>query len=67
MPNIITIPGNFTHGDELLLVRWKEYKKLTKELAEIKHAFKVIRDGEKEFKQGKIKPIHSVAELLHKK
>lgn len=67
MPHVITIPENFTHGDELLLVRYTEYQKLTKELSEIKHAFKVIREGEKQFKQGKIKPIKSLSELSNKK
>jgi len=64
MSTTITIPRNFTHGEELILVRRKDYEGLNKKLSEIKHALKVISAGEREYRQGKIKPIKSLAELM---
>jgi hypothetical protein len=64
MTTTFSIPGNFTHGDDLILVRRKDYEGLNRKLAEIKHALKIIRAGEEEYRQSKIKPIKSLHELI---
>ena len=63
MSTTITIPKQLTHGDELIVIRRKEYEQLQKHLSEVGDALKKIREGEKEFREGKIKPIHSLSEL----
>ncbi len=60
----ITIPKQFTHGDELILVRRKDYEELQKYVKETKRILKIVKAGERELKSGKIKPIHSIAELM---
>ena len=44
----ITIPKNVTHGDELVIVRRKDYEELHHHLAEVKDALAKIRRGNKE-------------------
>ncbi|MEW6558314.1 MAG: hypothetical protein AB1349_13370 [Elusimicrobiota bacterium] len=63
MQTTITIPKQLTHGDELIVVRKKEYEKLQKHLAEVRDALRKMRRGEKELRNGKIKPIHSLSDL----
>lgn len=63
MQATLTIPKQLTHGDELIIVRRKEYEKLQKHLAEIRDALQKISRGEKELRNGKIKPIHSLSDL----
>lgn len=60
---IVTIPKRLTHGDELIVIRRKEYEQLQKHLEEVRDALLKINQGEKEFKEGKIKPIRSLADL----
>ncbi len=47
----ITIPKNVTHGDELVVVRRKDYEELHKQLEEVKDAMAKIRRGNKELLQ----------------
>ncbi len=63
MQSAITIPKQFTHGEELLVVRRVEYEQLKKHLTEIKDALMKIRQGEKELKAGKTRVIQSLREL----
>ncbi len=49
----LTIPKNITHGDELVVVRRKEYENLRKQFLEIKDALAKIRIGENELKKGR--------------
>ncbi len=59
MSTTITIPKSVTHGDELIIVRRKEYEGMHKHLKEIEIALTKITRGEKELREGKIKPINS--------
>jgi len=63
MENTLTIPRRVTHGEELIVIRRKEYEKLQKHLAEVRDALVKIRRGEKEFRDGKTRVIKSLAEL----
>lgn len=44
----ITIPKKVTHGDELIVVRRKDYENLHKHLAEVRDALTKIRRGNSE-------------------
>jgi hypothetical protein len=59
----LTIPKRITHGEELLVVRRREYEQLQKHLAEVKDALAKIRLGEKELKEGRTRVIKSLSEL----
>ena len=59
----LTIPKRMTHGEELLVVRRREYEQLQKHLTEVKDALCKIRQGEKELREGKTRVIKSLAEL----
>ena len=63
MEHILTIPRKMTHGEELLIVRRREYEQLQKHLSEVKDALFKIRQGEKELKEGKTRIIKSLSEL----
>ena len=63
MSTTITIPKHFAHGDELIIIRRKEFEQMQKHLSEVRDALKKIRQGEKEYLEGKIKPIRSLADL----
>jgi len=45
-----------------VIIDAREYSKML-HLLEEAHALKIIREGEKEYRQGKLKPIHSLSEL----
>ena len=61
---LITIPRNYAHGDELILVRRKEYDKLKKHLAEVRDAMEKIRHGDRDLREGKtIVTTKSLSEL----
>ena len=59
----ITIPKQMTHGDELVVVRRKEYEQLRQQFLELKDAFAKIRQGEHELKNGKTRVVKSLSEL----
>lgn len=63
MGPVLTIPKKLTHGEELIVVRRREYEELQKHLAEVKDALTKIRHGEKELREGKTRVIKSLAEL----
>lgn len=63
MGSVLTIPRRLTHGEELIVVRRREYEQLQKHLLEIKDALVKIRRGEKELKEGKTRVVSSLAEL----
>lgn len=63
MKILCTIPKRLTNGKELVVVPKDEYLRLIKHNAEVKHALKIIAEGEKEFKEGKTRAIKSLAEL----
>lgn len=63
MQTTITIPKQLTQGNELIVIRRKEYEQLKKHLVEIRDALLKIRQGEKELREGKIKPIRSLSDL----
>ena len=63
MLTTITIPKSVTHGDELIIVRRKEYEGMHKHLKEIEIVLTKITRGEKELREGKIKPINSLSDL----
>lgn len=67
MQTVITIPKNFIHGDELIVVRRKEYENLQKKATEVDEIMKTIRAGEKEIKERKIKYTkRSISEALRR-
>jgi len=45
-----------------VLIDAKEYAKIL-HLLEEAHVLKIVREGEREYRQGKLKPIHSLSEL----
>ena len=45
-----------------VIINIKEYVKML-HLLEESQILKIIREGEKEYKEGKLKPIHSLSEL----
>ena len=55
MQTVITIPKNFTHGDELLLIHRREYEELQRKASGIEEIVETIRAGEKEIANGKVK------------
>ncbi|MEK6545392.1 MAG: hypothetical protein AAB257_09265 [Nitrospinota bacterium] len=59
----LTIPKRITCGEELIVVRRREYEQLQKNLDEVKDALVKIRRGEKELKEGKTKVVKSLADL----
>ena len=59
----LTIPKRMTHGDELIVVRRKEYEILRKQFVELKDALAKIRQGEHELKNGKTRIVKSLADL----
>ena len=59
----LTIPKRMTHGDELIVVRRKEYEILRKQFVELKDALAKIRQGEHELKNGKTRIVKSLVEL----
>ncbi len=59
----LTIPKQMTHGEELVVVRRREYEQLQKHLIEVSDALFKIRQGEKELKEGKTRAIKSLSEL----
>lgn len=63
MGTTLTIPKRITHGEELIVVRRKEYEQTLIHLAEVKDALSKIRQGEKELKEGKAHIITSLSEL----
>jgi hypothetical protein len=64
MSTTITIPRNLTHGDELIVVRRKEYELLQKHLSEVRDALAKIRRGDKELFEGRTRvTAKSLAEL----
>lgn len=63
MGPVLTIPRRLTHGEELIVVRRREYEQLQRHLLEIKDVLAKIRRGEKELKEGKTRVVSSLAEL----
>jgi PHD/YefM family antitoxin component YafN of YafNO toxin-antitoxin module len=63
MGSELTIPKQFTHGEELVIIRRQDYEQLKKHLAEVKDALLKIRRGEKELKEGKTRIIESLFEI----
>ena len=59
----LTIPKRMTHGDELIVVRRKEYEILRKQFVELKDALAKVRQGEHELKNGKTRVVKSLADL----
>ena len=63
MKHTVTIPKQFTHGVELVVIPRHEYESLQKRLVEVKDALTKIRKGEKEFKNGHTRTVRSLSEL----
>ncbi|OIO72518.1 MAG: hypothetical protein AUJ85_10115 [Elusimicrobia bacterium CG1_02_37_114] len=63
MPTTMTIPKRLTHGEELVVLTKKEYEDAIQKNKEILEVLKIIAQGEKEYRQGKTKPIHSLSDL----
>ena len=63
MGHVLTIPRRLTHGEELIVVRRREYEELQRHLVEVKDALIKIRHGEKELREDKTRVIKSLAEL----
>ena len=63
MKHTLTIPKQFTHGVELVVISRHEYESLQKHLIEVKDALNKIRKGEKEFKNGQARTVRSLSEL----
>ncbi len=63
MTTLTLIPKKITHGDELVILPKKEYDNLRRRLDETRDALVKIREGEKEYKAGKIRPMRSLSQL----
>ena len=63
MKHLLTIPKQFTHGVELVVISRHEYESMQKHLGEVKDALSKIRKGEKEFKNGQTRTTASLSEL----
>ena len=63
MQAAISIPRNFIHGDELMVVRRKDYEKMQKHLSEVRDALDKIRRGDKEYREGKTITVKSLSDL----
>ena len=63
MKAMINIPRQLTHGDDLVVIRRADYEALQEKLEEFKMVIKKIKQGEEEFKSGKTKVVHSLAQL----
>ena len=63
MSPTLMIPKKVTKGEDLVVVRRCDYEQLLKNSIEAKGALARIRQGEKEFKQGKTRLVASLAEL----
>lgn len=65
MASTITIPKRLTNGEELIVIKRREYEELYKHLAEVKDALFKIRQGENELRHHKTRVVKSLAELRH--
>ncbi|PKN00751.1 MAG: hypothetical protein CVU77_08825 [Elusimicrobia bacterium HGW-Elusimicrobia-1] len=63
MTTLTLVPKKITHGDELVILPKKEYDNLRRRLDETRDALIKIREGEKEYKAGKIRPMRSLSQL----
>ncbi len=63
MSPTLTIPKKVTKGEDLIVVRRKDYEQLLKNFIETKDALSKIRKGEKELKQSKTTIVGSLTEL----
>ena len=57
------IPRRLTHGEELLVIRRRDYERLQQHVAEVEDALAKIRRGEREHRAGKTRVIASLAAL----
>jgi hypothetical protein len=64
MKAIFTIPKRLTNGKELVVVQKEEYERLVKHDQEVKHALKVIAQGEKDYREGKAVKASCLKEAL---
>jgi len=64
MEHTLTIPKSITHGEELIVVRRSEYERLIQHKEEVRHALRVIAEGEKEYREGKTIKASSLKEAL---
>ncbi len=60
---MLSISKNFTHGEDLIVIRKSEFEAIRRRYKELTDAFNKIKRGEKELKQGKTKSINSLAEI----
>ncbi|MDP2921885.1 MAG: hypothetical protein Q8O12_05940 [Candidatus Omnitrophota bacterium] len=64
MKGIFTIPKRLTNGKELVVVPKDVYERLVKHDEEVKHALKIITQGEKDYKEGRALKASSLREAL---
>jgi PHD/YefM family antitoxin component YafN of YafNO toxin-antitoxin module len=53
MSTLVTIPKDLTRGDELIIIKRKEYEQLKRHLLEVQDALAKISRGEKELRENK--------------
>ena len=63
MKDLMMIPKQVTHGDELVVMPRQAYDRLRKHLTEIEDALAKIRRGEAEYRAGKTRVVGSLADL----
>ena len=63
MKHTLTIPKQFTHGLDLVLIPRQDYERMQKHLVELKDALGKIRRGEREFKNGHTHIVSSLSRL----
>ena len=63
MSPTFTIPKKMTNGEDLIVVRRKDYEQLLKNFIETKDALAKIRRGEKELVGRKTKIVSSLSQL----
>jgi len=63
MKSMVNISKQFTHGEDLVVIRKSEFEALRRRFKELVDAFHKIKRGEQELKNGKTKVIHSLAEI----
>ncbi len=63
MSPTLTIPKKVTKGEDLIIIRRRDYEQLLKNFIQTKDALAKVRRGEKELKRGKTTIVRSLDEL----
>lgn len=65
--NTTTIPKQLTGGNDLVVVRRRDYERLQRLIEETQDALGKVKRGEKEHRRGATKLVHSLSETRRRK